>query len=398
MIDDDELNKHLSYSHYIREDEISDFQKRAIAELRLKVKDDLVFYPDYNTDFSLLRWLMGFQFDIDVIIPKLKATLQIFRAFNLHNMDFETAEEVNNYIKKLTVAAPYYPGGLIGYDKEGNIINLQPIAKSVPKLLIKTERVSSLFLLSILESELTFKLIRKQEKIQKRKLGVKIVVDLSGFSSDLLFMPCIKVYMNVLSTLQELFPDFARVLYIINCPKIMNTVWVIVKPALSKQTREKVKFLTSDWREVLKADLGEKYLYPDWVGSKINLPEKLAINLRPGGIPPKELYFTEDRLNNTFNLNDLIKISIPARSKKSVFIEAKKEQQIHWYFLCSGNDIDFSVELNSKICHPRYRITTEFVPEYNFIIAHDDGNFELIFDNTYGKIFAKSVQYVIKIV
>ncbi|KHJ98004.1 hypothetical protein OESDEN_02013 [Oesophagostomum dentatum] len=51
-------------NHYISRNEITSQQKAKIAELRGKAAKHLAKYPDYDTDFSLLRWLMGWDYDV----------------------------------------------------------------------------------------------------------------------------------------------------------------------------------------------------------------------------------------------------------------------------------------------------------------------------------------------
>uniref|UniRef100_A0A0N4ZHT2 CRAL-TRIO domain-containing protein n=1 Tax=Parastrongyloides trichosuri TaxID=131310 RepID=A0A0N4ZHT2_PARTI len=388
------IKRHLSLSHYIKENEITSFQRKCIDEIRLKLKDTLKMYPDYDTDFSILRWLMGYDYNIEFIIPKMKKTIEALISLDIGNLNLETPEDINDHISKRSIAAPYFPGGIMGLDKDGNAIILQPLAKAVPKMLVKTEKASCLHYLSALEIELAFQMIRQEERKRKTKLGAKLIMDLDGFSTDLLYMPAVKIYLNLLTLLQDLFPDFARVLYIVNCPKIIGQLLLIVKPVLAKQTRDKIRILGDDWKTILKNELGEKHLYPMWGGTKIANQKYGEINIRPGGIPPESIIFNETRLNNNFDLKKLEKISVPAGSKKVVKVKANKNQQLMWYFTC-GKDIDFKITLNGIIKWPKFRIITEFVPEFGNIVAKETGEYEFVFDNTYGTFFAKNVYYII---
>uniref|UniRef100_A0A0K0EAZ5 CRAL-TRIO domain-containing protein n=1 Tax=Strongyloides stercoralis TaxID=6248 RepID=A0A0K0EAZ5_STRER len=386
------IKNHLNLSHYITANEITTFQRKCIDEIRVKLKDTLKLYPDYDTDFSILRWIMGYDYDINVIIPKMKTSIESLVALNIINVKCDIPEDINEYISQHTPVASFFPGGVMGLDKNGNAIIVQPIAKAVPKLLVKTEKASCLHYLSTIEVEMAFKMIREEEKKRKSKLGAMVIVDLDGFSTDLLYMPAVKIYFSLLTLLQELFPDFARTLYIINSPKVIAQLLMMVKPVLSKQTREKMKILGENWKEILKEDLGEENLYPQWGGNK-QINEKYGkINIRPGGVPPDNLRYTEERLNNNYDLKNLDKINVPAGSVKKIIIKAIKGQQLMWYFTC-GKDIDFRVLLNGKTEWPNFRISTEFVPEFGNIVAKENGEYEFIFDNTYGTFFSKNVYY-----
>lgn len=57
--------------------------------------------------------------------------------------------------------ALFATGGLMGNDKNGNIISMQPMGRVRPKSLIPTGRVSDLYRLSILECEASMALLRQ---------------------------------------------------------------------------------------------------------------------------------------------------------------------------------------------------------------------------------------------
>ncbi|TKR58432.1 hypothetical protein L596_029876 [Steinernema carpocapsae] len=284
-------------SHYVTRDQITPEMKAKIAELRERCAPELERYPEYDTEFSLLRWLMGWDYDVETIVPKLKFCLTTLRALNLQKVKYETVDEINAYIKSQTPAAEYFPGGLMGHDKDGNMILVQALAKTHPKSIARAGRCSELFRLCTVESELAFKLVRRKENELGKKLGIKIVIDLEGFSMDLLYAPTLKIYLNLLTLLQSMFPDFARNIFVINCPTMLSVAYAAVQPVLSKQTREKVQFLNGDWKKKLCEDLGEENVYPYWGGSK-PLPAscrgKPTGDVRMGGKVPDEInsYFS----------------------------------------------------------------------------------------------------------
>lgn len=53
--------------NYLREEDISDYQREKIAELRQKLGEKLLTEtPIFNDDFSLLRWLIGWNYKIGI--------------------------------------------------------------------------------------------------------------------------------------------------------------------------------------------------------------------------------------------------------------------------------------------------------------------------------------------
>uniref|UniRef100_A0A914RKT4 CRAL-TRIO domain-containing protein n=1 Tax=Parascaris equorum TaxID=6256 RepID=A0A914RKT4_PAREQ len=65
-------------------------------------------------------------------------------------------------------------------------------------------RNSDLYVLRIAESEGVMNLIRTNEKLLGRQLGTTVIFDLEGLSTEMLWMPAIKVITSMLSQLQKL--------------------------------------------------------------------------------------------------------------------------------------------------------------------------------------------------
>uniref|UniRef100_A0A1I7Y8N9 CRAL-TRIO domain-containing protein n=1 Tax=Steinernema glaseri TaxID=37863 RepID=A0A1I7Y8N9_9BILA len=356
-------------SHFISSSEITADMRAKIDELKLKCATDLQRYPEYNDDFTLLRWLMGWDFDVDAVVPKLSFCLSTLYALGLHEMNFDSAEDIAEFARSQSATSEYFPGGLMGEDREGNLIGVQCLARAHPKSLALAGRVSEVLRFTIMEGEAAFKIIRKNEAKLGRKLGIKLIVDLAGFSTDLLYAPTLKIYLNLISQLQSMFPDFARSIFVINCPSMLSVAYTAVQPVLSKQTRDKVQFLGADWKEKLAEDLGAENIWPHWGGTK-PIPEQAKGKptglIRMGGKVPKEL-----RCENNNSWDDdkpMEKLNVPARSVKKVQVEVgPNASRLCWFFKCSSADIDFSIKRDGIYVWPRFRISTEFVPEFGSI-------------------------------
>lgn len=55
-----------------------------------------------------------------------------------------------------------------------------------------------------------------------------------------------------------MFPDVVRKFYVINAPTFVQVLYKMVSPVLAKQTREKLKVLGSDYKDILRV---RDYLY-----------------------------------------------------------------------------------------------------------------------------------------
>jgi hypothetical protein len=385
---------HSTISHYINESEIPSDHRTQIEKLRNALGPELLEEAwFFNDDFSLLRWLYGWDFKIAEILPRFKQSACTLIALKIGEHLKACEGDMNTYVTNLTPCAEYFPGGVMSFDKDGNAVFLQCISKVHPRSLVKCDRVSELFKLVLVEAGLTYLMLREKEQKSGKKLGLKIIIDMEGFSKDLLYGPTLKTYLALLKLMQETFPDFARALYVINAPSMMSAVYALVKPVLAKQTQEKITFLPKDYKKLLCDAIGEEYIYEKWGGTLKPPGEKETGTLRMGGMTPDHLMYQAEK--NPFHIKDssLIKLNVPARNKKEVKITVDKPgSKLNWFFV-SSNDIEFYIQKDGKDIWPRFRLSTEFVPEWNTLACEDTGEYVLIFDNSYGTIFSKDVKF-----
>uniref|UniRef100_A0A914EAY8 CRAL-TRIO domain-containing protein n=1 Tax=Acrobeloides nanus TaxID=290746 RepID=A0A914EAY8_9BILA len=239
-----------------------------------------------------MRWLIAWNYKIDEIVPKYKKLSNVMKCLKLNELEeIDDFDKINEYVAKLVPGAKYFPGGLMGYDKEGYVIIFQAIAQTCPKELVKCGRVSDMYHMALIDFVLTYKLIRKQEKIHKRRLGIKLVCDTDGWSMDLLYMPTVKMYMNLIRFVQEMFPELAKTLIVINAPPMMSTIYQLFKPAFAEATREKIVFYGKDYKSKLTEEFGAEHLFEKWGGSKLPQNGVPTGSLRVGAPPPDHIKY-----------------------------------------------------------------------------------------------------------
>ncbi|CAD6190541.1 unnamed protein product [Caenorhabditis auriculariae] len=375
-------------NHYPHKDELTVTQREKIKELRTRAQDILALYPEYDTDFSMLRWLMGWDYNIDVILPKMRHAVNTLIGLRLHKQKLMEREQVNEFIRSLSNATEFFPGGLMSQTDRGDVVYMQAVAKCHPKTLVKAGSVSELYRLSIAETEMAFKLVRRAEETTGRKLGVVIIMDLDGFSMDLLYTPTLKIYLNLLTLMQEIFPDFARRIFLINCPMMMSTVYAMISPVLSVQTREKVRFLDKEWKKFLAEEVGSAHLFPHWGGEKkASIPTG---DVRMGGKVPEKIWYKAD--SHPLEAGKT-KVNVGARSRQEIKMAGQKGKKFRWLWTSSG-DIDFSIEKDGKTIYPVFRSITDYHPEIGSFDCEHDEEHVFVFSNAHGKIFTGDDVYV----
>uniref|UniRef100_A0A1I7VCB7 CRAL-TRIO domain-containing protein n=1 Tax=Loa loa TaxID=7209 RepID=A0A1I7VCB7_LOALO len=353
--------------------EISESDRILIEQLREAIRDELSLVPAYDDDFSLLRWITGWDRKIDLVIPKIKSSLRAISALGLDKQDFSTLEKISAYCDSISEPLQYIPGSLLGYDKEHNIISLQTIGRLDVRGLLPCIRNSDLYILRISETEGVMSLIRQNEKILGRQLGTVVIFDFDEISMDMLWMPAVKIVTTMISQLQEMFPDVIHKLFLINTPTFFRMIWILVSPCLAKHTQQKVRILGADWKEKLKECIDENVLYQQWGG--VREAETPFGHIRMGGKVPERFRYDP---SNDVPASKLQKLKIPAGALNSVPVVIEgcnPNRKLSWWWRIESGDIDFSVvrsgdPVNSNndnsqdvIIWPRFRLQTPYVPE-----------------------------------
>uniref|UniRef100_A0A914DAX1 CRAL-TRIO domain-containing protein n=1 Tax=Acrobeloides nanus TaxID=290746 RepID=A0A914DAX1_9BILA len=383
-----------------------------INELRKRIHKELELVPSYDDDYSLLRWLIGWDRHIEVVVPKLKMALNTIHAMRLDVEDFSSLEKITAYLDAISKPSYYMPGSLIGFDKQGNVVSLQAVGRLDGPGLLQSTMISDLYVLRIAESEGVMQIIRENEKKLGRQLGTVVIIDLDGISLDNLEWTALKAVTNMLSHLQELFPDVLRKLFIIRAPSFVQLLWSAVSPCLAKQTKQKIEFLGNDWKERLKEVIDESMLYEHWGGTK---PAETPYgDVRMGGKVPKELRYDSTK-DECFKNKELKSLTVSARSSTFVPVLVKGEynpdRKLRWWWRAESGDLDFGVRLSASengtqnseeatdiICWPKFRLLTEFVPESREVAIPNPGLYKLTFDNSHGKLWSKQVKYCIRVI
>ncbi|PIO55012.1 hypothetical protein TELCIR_23610, partial [Teladorsagia circumcincta] len=88
---------------------ISDADRKLIDELKSKIQYELELVPSYSDDLSLLRWLVGWDRKVDVIVPKIRFSLRAIHALGLHKEDLSTLDKVTAKCDECSKPLQYLP-------------------------------------------------------------------------------------------------------------------------------------------------------------------------------------------------------------------------------------------------------------------------------------------------
>ncbi|CAD6192234.1 unnamed protein product [Caenorhabditis auriculariae] len=386
--------------------EITEADRKLLAELRSRIGRELELVPAYDDDFSLMRWLVGWDRKVDVVVPKIKFSLRAIHALGLDAMDLSSLEKVTDKCDECSEPLRYLPGSLVGVDKNNNILSLQMIGHLDAAGLMPCTRNSDLYRMRITESEGVMQIIRRMEKEHGRPFGTSVIFDLDGLSMSQIDMAALKVVMAMLTQLQEMFPDVIRKIFVVNTPSFIQVFWSMISPCLAKQTQQKIRILGNDWKDVLKVEIGEEVLFERWGGTRKSETE--YGNVRMGGKIPAELRYDP---SNDLPAEKLQRLNVSARNTAFVPITLEGKvpgRKLYWWWRLDANDVHFQVlraapgqenvaeHDDDYMVVPKFKLQTEFVPEDGEVLAEEPGVYKFVFDNTHSKLRSKTIKYFIE--
>ncbi|VDK60162.1 unnamed protein product [Anisakis simplex] len=321
---------------------ITNEERKEIDWLSAVMKDILQKCPAYDTDFALLRWLRACDHDREKTVEQMSWALNALSCLHILDKDLSTIPKINQQMNVVTPLSAYFPGGIIGTDKHGNVLVMNGTGDLRPRQLLHCTTNADFFIAALTEAEGIQTLLRAEEKKRNRKLGVVMVTDLSGYSLELVAsLTAIKMYLNLMTLLQRAFVDTAAKIYVINVPSAVEIIWTMMKKVLTQDTIEKIEIVGNDWKELLIRNHGAENIPKRWGGTL----EKSYV---------KEAKVLTDELRETFlpkrcAFDELEKVTVNARSVVKIPIRVNSAgTKLSWYFECVSGAIDFCVLHNGN--------------------------------------------------
>ncbi|KHJ76688.1 CRAL/TRIO domain protein [Oesophagostomum dentatum] len=221
---------------------ISDEDRKKIEELRGLVKEHLT--PYYDTDYNLLRWLKGHDYNLDVIKPKLINHLIMRKGiWDLDNLpDKPRDHAVHQHWKcGITGEAKRTPNCIVNIEQTGGndywgMTNVHPINE------IMKARLHDL--------ESMLRAVMEMEKRTGEQCAVLYVMDLTGLKMDRRLMSLITGGLASISAfMAEHYVEMVHSFVLVNVPSFISAIWTVARPLLPEKTRNKVNILGSNWKQ-----------------------------------------------------------------------------------------------------------------------------------------------------
>ncbi|CAI5451147.1 unnamed protein product [Caenorhabditis angaria] len=366
----------------------------AINELREAVKEHLT--PYYDTDFNLLRWLKGHNYNLELIKPKLINHL-LFRKsdWDLDNLaDKPRDHPVHNHWKTgLTGESGIIPNTIVNIEQTGSN-DYWGMLSSYPTNEILKARVHDL--------ESMLRAVMELEKKTNEQCSVVYIMDLTGIKMDTKLTTLLSGGLAAISAfMAEHYVELVHSFVLVNVPSFISVIWTIAKPLLPERTRNKINILNSSWKsEVLKIAEGRclpTYWNEDELDGPFTAPIEKCVPF------PVENYYKESVPK------DAKLLSVGPGKTGHVDIDVKEGQTLSWEIHANGHfafaiydqtEVGNSDELSvykrvyplfSKIPGPT------LVPCVDSIKCKNSGTYRFWFGNQHAWIHTLKINYVFKL-
>ncbi|CAI5451522.1 unnamed protein product [Caenorhabditis angaria] len=219
----------------------------AIEQLRQQVSD--IIDPRYDTKFNMLRWLQSNNFNVPKTVHMLRKHLKWRKERKLDEPESESLLQFSEARRK------YMPIEIIGPQR----------VKNGDRLIVVDQagRIDVGGLLkSVQPTEYLHEMYRSFEDVQRRLMkmeeetGVQCymhyIFDLEGLTFDPTLLGVVNGPFRVSWQLVGLnYREFIDKFIVINAPSYINVLWSALCPFIPEQSRHRIIFTGSNWKEEL---------------------------------------------------------------------------------------------------------------------------------------------------
>ncbi|GMR59782.1 hypothetical protein PMAYCL1PPCAC_29977 [Pristionchus mayeri] len=312
---------------------LSESDRQKVEELRADVKEYLT--PYYDTDFNLLRWLVGHEYNIELLKPKLINHL-LLRKFEDWNLDGIAATPRNHPIHT------YWKSGLTGEaGKTPNaFVNVEQTGANDYWGLLAAHPTNEILRARVHDLESMLAAVMKMEEKTGERGAILYIMDLTGLKFDRNVTTLVSGALASISAfMSDHYVELIHSFVLVNVPSFIHAIWTLARPLLPERTRNKVKILGSNWRtEIL--ELADASVLPSyWNGDASSV---FTANIERGVPVPHQLYYKGSMPADSKSL------SVKAGKTGTVDMELKESESIH-YLLHGDGQFAFAIYYSDDV-------------------------------------------------
>jgi hypothetical protein len=213
--------------------DINEMERKLIDELRSEVRSDIS--EKYDTDYNLLRWVRGCNFDKALALTKLKTHLKLRRIMDLDNIQTKQDQCIVDPISPV-----YAPMSILGTNApdDNKLVLFEFPGRCDIHGMLKAVQTTPFMLARYRMMEQILDRLNELERNTGRMSGVVFVFDLEGLVFDPSLLSVITGQFRIMwGTLMEQYPEWIHRLLIINVPIFMNVLWKAFTPFVPDHTK-----------------------------------------------------------------------------------------------------------------------------------------------------------------
>uniref|UniRef100_A0A914WB03 CRAL-TRIO domain-containing protein n=1 Tax=Plectus sambesii TaxID=2011161 RepID=A0A914WB03_9BILA len=380
----------MTWQQYLSSEEL-----RGIQEIRQTLANSIP--ADLDTDFNLARWWRAYHGDVKKIAEVIPMYDASRRAAGFVGDNF-----IERYFE-LPSIKPYLPfiASSRLYDKawseNRSAFLFVEKAWSQPKEFIKVLKTSDYLLHCFGYSEYLMQLILRKEKQIKRPVRVITIFDLGEMSvSDYLnpLSPYFKLWKLRSDIWQDWYPDMVQKIIIVNPPRLVGTLWGLVKLFLNEHNRS-LLMIVSSHREIEKYI--DSHLIPVAYGGKFKENDPITDDSccsKRKKITPADYYQNNEHYMKKLGERPPTKHhDFAPATKLAVGVNVSEGQSLLWDFYVNS-EVEFSIRLVRKdesdlLIFPKLKLVTSKLREEGIIEKPLPGEYIFDFTNTSNYFHAK---------
>lgn len=353
-------------------------QSEIFHKFKTKVSD--VTKPHHD-DLYLQKWLKARKYDI------AKAE-KMFRK----SMEWRETVGADTILEDWTppeVIQKYYPGGIIGRDREGNVVMIDPFGQIDLKGIMMSVKKEDIIRSQVYRLE-KIEMMRRQQTTKEKPIHQCVhIQDMTGFSSKIMFKAGLNLVLEILDMLEQNYPETLKTTYIINAPRIFNMGYSVIKKFMNKEITDKFRMYTSNWGDEIKKVIDPSQL-PKYYGGEMvddNGDPKCSQMICYGGEVPESCYLNV--VDSIPGGNKMKVASISGWSSFTVQLVAPTNNCVIRYSFCTETDGDVTFTILQDVLGvlkplppgPR-KVTCGLTPEDGITHCPEIGQYVLRFENS----------------
>ncbi|XP_072034161.1 SEC14-like protein 4 [Amphiura filiformis] len=351
----------------------------------------------HHEDAVLLQFLRARNFDT-------KKSSDMFRK----NLEWQRRWKVDAVLQDYTppkVLDMYYGGGIVGYDKDGDPVLLDPAGHRDWKGLLYSVKGSDLMRHSIWNMEKIKVVLEEQsKKLGRRVEQITMIADLEGMGPHFLWRPGLEYQKSASADFEQNYPETMKTCLLVNVPGIFHHIYPLAKFILKEEVRQKLKVLSGNWKEEILQYIDADQLPVHWGGTQTGPdgdPKCLHIIGEGHGTKvPSSYYMTTKELSSKHCItHDISRGS----SLKLQYHVCNPGTILRYEFRTKHYDLGFSVwkqnddgSIDEILEKQRYNC--QMVPEDGHITLEQPGTYFVKFDNSYSRLRGKHLSYCIELI